>query len=101
MEFTLKGGGQKCRITVHGLVNNLLNAEAVNIVVLDKEKPLLKDLDACVLWGGKYPVPKDNKPNETFIPVNGVVKLNPELATPIKAIYDKWLDELHRIIKTQ
>ena len=101
LKFTLKNGGQKCRITVHGLVNHLLNAEVVNIVVLDKEKPLLKDLDACVRWGGRYPVPRNNKSNEAFIPMGGVVELKPELAKPIKAIYDKWHDELRRIIRTQ
>ena len=101
LKFTLKGGGY-CGIKVHGLVNKLLNAEVVNIVVLDKEKPLLKDLDACVLWGGKYPVPRNNKSNEAFIiPMGGVVELKPELAKPIKAIYDKWHDELRRIIRTQ
>jgi hypothetical protein len=99
IKFKLKGSEQPCKITVHGLANNLLNAEVVNIVVLDKEKPLLKDLDACIIWGGKYPAPKNNKSNEPFIPMGGAVVLNPKLAEPIKAIYDKWLDELHKIIK--
>jgi len=99
--FKLKGSEQKCKITVHGLANNLLNAEVVKIIVLDKEKPLLKDLDACIIWGGKYPVPRNNKSNEPFIPIGGAVALNPKLAEPIKAIYDKWLDELHKIIKRQ
>ena len=59
LELPWKNGVGKCKITRHEF-KFLFKTKYWNINLLDEEIGLLDETEKCVIWGGKYPVPKLN-----------------------------------------
>jgi hypothetical protein len=100
LKFTRKYGRGEYDITTHDF-DRLLEAEVLDIVPSDPEKDLLRELQECVIWGGKYPTPKEVKPNETFSLRTGVIVMDYERSKLIKDLYSKWRTELIGLISMQ
>ena len=101
LEFNLKDGKGKRGIQTHKFLDELLKAEAINITPSDPEKDLLKEIEDCILWGGRYPIPNKVKSNETFTSPTAIIYMSPRRSKQIKALYEKWIKELHRLIALQ
>ena len=97
LKFKLKDEKGERGIQTHKFVDELLKAEVVNITPSDPEKNLLKEIEGCILWGGRYPIPNKVKSNEPFTSPTDIIFMSPRKSKQIKDIYEKWITELHRL----
>jgi hypothetical protein len=85
-------------INNHGL-SNLLQVKAMTLSFDPEEKKVMAELDDCVWWGGRYPVPKEYKIGKSFFTPPMVPSGEP--FSIIDRIYGKAMTELARLIELQ
>jgi len=90
-----KDGIGSCEIGIHGF-KKLFKTIYWNINFLDKEIILLEETEKCVIWGGKYPVPKFNGSSiDEVMIMGGIVDTGNERSQKhINVLYDKLLTKL-------
>jgi hypothetical protein len=90
-----KGGKGDVNIFSHEL-ENLFEAEVVNIILTGREKKVLEDIESHVKWKGKYHIPK-GKPDREFIDhwIDG--DLGEGVYETVNAIYNKTIAELDKL----
>jgi hypothetical protein len=89
----------KCKsINNHGLTK-LLNAKAMTLTFDPEEKRVMAELEDCVMWSGRYPVPNEYKVGKSFYTPPMVPFVEP--LSIIDSIYDKAMNELARLIELQ
>jgi hypothetical protein len=82
----------------HGL-SKLLDAKAMILTFEPEEKKVMAELDECVWWGGRYPVPKKYASRKSFFAPYMVPFEEPYPI--IDRIYDKAMNELAILIELQ
>lgn len=96
LKFCLKNGTNR-DIKTHHFTKDLLEAKVIDILSSDREKELFNEIEACVIWGGKYPTPKELRLNKHFVSPTGAITMSTRKPEEIKALYKKWSTELHKL----